>query len=327
MRIAVLTDRDWINANYRSFPLAALTQRGHEVRVEVESERFTTDSVRGCDVVHVYRLCEPRIRTILNAAREAGAAIVWDEDDFNATPTTSKSALRAQQARADSKRMLQLADLVTTPSAALADQYREWGAKRVRVIENYLPSSYDPPPSSSPSAGVTIGWTAAVEHLYDLKHLGLVDTLRRLLDEHPQLQITSIGIDLRLPRERYRHVMRVQYHELAEHVAEFDIALAPLADIDFNRARSNSKLKEYARAGVAWLASPVGPYVGFGEREGGRLVPDDGWHDALTRLIVKERDRRKLAKRGRKWAAEQTVARNLGMWESALAETLAEIRR
>ena len=65
------------------------------------------------------------------------------------------------------------------------------------------------------------------------------------------------------------------------------------------------KLKEYAAAGVPWLASPIGPYAGLGEQQGGRLVADDRWYEELVRLIEKPRERRKLAKRGAKWVAER----------------------
>lgn len=83
------------------------------------------------------------------------------------------------------------------------------------------------------------------------------------------------------------------------------------------------KLKEYGSAGLAWLASPVGPYVGMGEAEGGRLVPDDGWHTPLERLIVNSRERRKLAKRALRWARTQGIEAHADRWETALRDAVA----
>src|SRR6185436_11256086 len=109
-----------------------------------------------------------------------------------------------------------------------------------------------------------------------------------------------------------------QYQQLAHYVGTFDIGIAPIADVPFNRAKSNVKVKEYAAMAVPWLASPIGPYDGLGEKQGGRLVPDDRWDEELDRLVRDERARRKLAKRGARWADGQRLRRNLGRWEDAL---------
>jgi hypothetical protein len=329
MRIAVLTSRDWVNSNYRAFPLVALRSRGHEVRLELDADKRAPDGLHRCDVVHAYRLNSLAIRKQLAQLRERGVGIVWDEDDFAGLPTFSGTATRAQSMRAETTRMLKVAHVATTPSTVLAGHFREWGAERVRVVENFLPATYAPQRAGISANGgetITIGWIAAVEHIYDLEQLGITDTLKRLLAAHPQVRIESVGVNLRLPLERYHHLYRLQYAELAERVVTWDIGIAPLADITFNRAKSNVKLKEYAAAGVAWLASPIGPYVGFGEKQGGRLVADDGWYQAIERLVVREKERRKLVKRGRKWAATQTVDANLDVWEGAVREA-AELAR
>jgi len=78
--------------------------------------------------------------------------------------------------------------------------------------------------------------------------------------------------------------------------------------------------------GVPWLASPIGPYAEMGEREGGRLVPDDGWFEALDALVRGERGRRRLAKRAARWGREQLLSRNVGAWERALDAALAHAR-
>src|SRR5207302_1085104 len=82
--------------------------------------------------------------------------------------------------------------------------------------------------------------------------------------------------------QRYRHDPYLPFAELPRRLSRWDIGIAPLADIPFNLARSDIKLKEYAASELPWLASPVGPYAGHGEAQGGRLVPDDGWFEALN---------------------------------------------
>ena len=46
----------------------------------------------------------------------------------------------------------------------------------------------------------------------------------------------------------------VPFVGLPAHMEVFDIGLAVIADIRFNRTRSNVKLKEYAALGIPWLA-------------------------------------------------------------------------
>lgn len=329
MRVGLVTDLTMVNSCYRGLPVLQLAKRGHDVVLGVEGSRHRPELLHACDVVHVYRYQDDPTRRLVEQLRDAGIGIVWDNDDDLAggivgiSESTARGALRSQQARSDTLRMLRLAHVVTTPSAELAEEYRASGAECVRVVENFLPADYDPG-DQRPHDGVTIGWTACEEHKHDLAKLAVRATLRALLDAHPQLRVASIGLDLGLP-ERYTRYPLVQYGQLAEHVARFDVGIAPLDDIPFNRARSNVKLKEYAAAGVAWLASPVGPYAGLGEKQGGRLVADDAWPHELDRLIRDERARRKLAKRGRKWAAGQTVARNVGVWEAALTEAVERV--
>ena len=75
---------------------------------------------------------------------------------------------------------------------------------------------------------------------------------------------------------------------------------------------------------MPWLASGYGPYVGFGEDQGGRLVDDDGWFDALNGLLSDGKAQRKLAKRGQKWAKDQTLEKNAPLWAGALEQAIAQ---
>jgi len=335
MRIGVLRDTTIVNSLYRVvIPMDALERRGHEIVADAKSDTaFDVRALQRCDVVYVHRYWDPPMVKLLSQLRRAGVAIWWDnDDDISAVPRGSLMYKKVGGARgaaivAGMKRAMQLADLVTTPSAVLAERYRASGASRVDVLENCIPDHF-PDAASRPRKGrdVVIGWTAGLEHELDRDALDLVETLTRLLDAHPGVQVVATGLNLGLRHDRYRHVPRVNLGELAEHNATYDVGIAPLADIAMNQARSNVKVKEYASAGVPWLASPVGPYLGLGEREGGRLVPDDRWFEELERMVVDERGRRGLAKRATKWGKSTTIGRNVDAWEAALQDVVASAR-
>jgi len=333
MRIIAWGDQRHVNTSHRCFePARALQERGHELLVLREGEEARTDTLPdGCDVLFVHRLHSANVLRTAHALTATGAAFVWDNDDDltdvppNPRGSVKRGGLRSQQTAAELSAAIGLADLVTTPSADLALRFRAGGAPAVTIVENYVPDAFSRVRRPAHD-GVTIGWVAGYEHIYDLRELGLRDVLRQLLDERADVRVVSIGLDLSLERDRYRYMPMVHYAELPQLTAEWDIGIAPLADVSFNRARSNCKLKEYAAVGTPWLASPVGPYAGLGEREGGRLVADDDWHAALGRLSDDARERGKLAKRGRRWSREHAMSRNVKRWEAALGDAVQRRR-
>jgi len=333
MRIAVLTHDDSANAYYRAHvPMGTLAQRGHEVVgacIAGPREVPPAAALEHFDVVYVWRLFYEPIWRLARALRERGVGIVWDnDDDMTELPRISPAYRQyggpaARRTLIDIKAMMAAAHVVTTPSEGLAQRLRALGAEPV-VVENYLPAVLARPARTS--ASVVIGWTASMEHRRDWDQMGLAAVLRRLMDEHPQLVVKSIGVRLGFDGPRYEHARGVPVADLLHYVAHFDIGIAPLLDIPFNRARSNVKLKEYAAAGAAWVASDVGPYRGMGEREGGIVVDEGGWYDALSTLVVDAKRRRKLAASGAKWARTQVVGAHVGRWEQVLGEAVVRAR-
>jgi hypothetical protein len=85
-------------------------------------------------------------------------------------------------------------------------------------------------------------------------------------------------------------------------------------------------LKEYAAAGAMWLASPVGPYVGMGEEQGGLLVGDDEWLPVLESLLVDVDRRRALAERAGVWVRGQTIRAGAARWQAAYREAVERAR-
>jgi glycosyltransferase involved in cell wall biosynthesis len=333
LRIALLSNPNLVNSNYRAYqPLQRLArQQGHQLVLNTEERALSLETLFRQDVVHVHRIATPEMRRIAADLREAGVGFVWDnDDDVTVVPKTNPlysrfGGYRSREMLAGVTKMVRLADVVTTPSAVLAEQFRGLGAGDVRVLENYLPvESAKVRPAKHD--GLVIVWLAALEHQVDYQQLGLRDVLLRLLDAHPQLRVVSIGLGLGLPSERYEHVEEVEFLQLARFLSRADIGIAPLVDIPWNRARSNVKLKEYAAGGLPWLASPVGPYREMGEQQGGRLVADGAWYEELERLVTNARERRRLAKAAAKWVKGETIDQHAHRWEAALRDAAAGAR-
>jgi glycosyltransferase involved in cell wall biosynthesis len=308
------------SSNYRAIhPLTELARRGHLIATYTEEAELTpTDDeleviLEDFDVAFIGRYTQPEAVQLARRLTDGGMGVVWDYDDAIVRP----------EVRAGFEGMAGAVDVITTTNELIADVYRDLGARTVMPIPNYLtrPSLMAP---RRRHEGTVVGYIGWVDHQDDWDHLGLQEIVVDLLDIHPDLRFESVGpIDLRLPAERYHSYGVLTFDQLPQAIAGFDLAIAPLIDKPGNSTRSDIKLKEYAIAGVPWLASDFGPYVGFNEEQGGRLVQDDGWFDALHELLCDGKAQRKLAKRGQKWAKEQTLERNANLWLGAFEQAIA----
>jgi glycosyltransferase involved in cell wall biosynthesis len=311
------------NAYYRAVdPMKAMERRGHEVRWPPDGKGFAeADHFEGCDVVHLYRRLSQG--DVLADLARTGMPITYDNDDDSSTvPKQSpeykeRRGLLGQSRFAAQAKLARMARVCTTTNEVLAEKYRKAGARRVEVIGNYLSPDFERPRNRH--TGIVIGWIAALEHRADAAYIRIAEALERVMAEHEDVRVECIGVNLALS-QRYRHDEFVAFEELPRRIAGFDIGIAPLADLPFNRARSDIKLKEYAASGVPWLASPIGPYAGLGEEQGGRLVADDGWFDALDRLVSNRRERKRLARKAKKWAKGQTIEAVADRWERVFLE-------
>jgi len=328
----MLSDPALVNSNYRAYqPMEMLRRQGHEMLVNRRERPIRPHELHEVDAVLIHRIATPEIQGIARGLREAGIGIVWDnDDDVAAVPRSNPlysrfGGYKSRDMLAGVTAMVRLADIATSPSPALAAQYRELGAAETRVLENYVPQEFAKVRQAK-HKGVVIACLAALEHQVDYQELGVGETLARLLETHPDLRVLSLGLGLGLRTDRYELLKQVGFLDLAKTLSRADIGIAPLVDIPWNRARSNVKLKEYTSAGLAWLASPVGPYREMGEAQGGRLVADGDWYEALERLVVNGRERRKLAKRGVKWVKGEGIERNAHRWEAALRDAAQRAR-
>jgi glycosyltransferase involved in cell wall biosynthesis len=317
-------------ANYRvAYPLMLLEQMGHEVRWPDGSGMLSLEALRTCDVVLVYRRADAPMQKAIAQLQGDGVAVVWDNDDDFLNMRQRRGNARAsgmstRQIFTEMVRTARLADAVILTGEPLADVFRGAGVTDdVHVIENYL--WLEPRPARRAHEGVVVGWIAGVEHWTDAVGVQLSATLRKLMDKHPQLRVETVGVELKLT-QRYTRTPRLGFDQLPAAMAGYDIGLAPILDTAFNRSRSNIKVKEYAAAGIPWLASPHGPYAGLGEEHGGRLVPDDGWFEALDDLITDAAARARLASAGLAWAQTQGVAEVIRRYEAILQGAVARVR-
>jgi len=325
MRIGVVYE-SCANAYYRAiYPARVLEMRGHEVVWPAADGRADPKRLGGCDLIHVYRRAAEDTRRLLADFGRRGAAITYDnDDDFTTFPKESPDYKKVggaigQRIFAETVKAARMARGFTTTSEVLAQKYREAGVENVTVIANYVAPGSRPRKAHD---GVVVGWVAGHDHAADLVRIDIVDALRRLVAKHRNVRVECVGLDLRLP-ERYTHLGIVPFERLYEIMGRWDIGIAPLSDIPFNQSRSDIKVKEYAASGLVWLASPRTPYAGLGEAQGGWLVEDDRWLEALDRMVSHPLKRWRLARRAKAWGSMQTITGVADRWEAHFTAALA----
>jgi glycosyltransferase involved in cell wall biosynthesis len=330
MRVVAFAWGEHPSSPYRLFePMIELARRGHFVSIYTQEEDLTPSAedfrmiVETSDVAYFARHAHPDVQQLARRLKQAGVAIVWDHDDDYITRRKASTDPQEQREVQDIYRMLEIADLVTTTNERVAERYREEGARTVMPVANHLTRNALETPRQ-PHDGLVLGYIGWVDHQHDWERLGVIEAVQRVLEQHPEVRVEVVGpLEFDFPRSRYRRTQVMEFEGLARAIAGFDIGLAPLMDIPPNHSRSDIKLKEYALAEVPWLASPIGPYAEHGEDQGGRLVEDDEWYEELDDLIRDRKGRKKLAKRGVKWARQETIPRHIGEWEAALETALA----
>jgi glycosyltransferase involved in cell wall biosynthesis len=319
MNIAAFVWGEHPSANYRAYhPLNELMRHGHVVALHPEEAQLTPSEeeyealLEEFDVTLMVRWSQTEAQELARRLYDDGMPIVWDYDDD----------VRSEEYTQRVTAMSQAVDVVTTTNEHLAGVYRGRGARHAIAIPNFVTREAAATPRRKHD-GLVLGYIGWVDHQDDWDALDLHGIVTELLDLHEDLRVETVGpLELRLPTERHRNTRLLPFERLPEAIAGFDLAIAPLIEKIGNDTRSDIKLKEYAIAGVPWLASPLGAYVGHGEEQGGRLVRDDEWFDALDGLIRDKKARKKLAKNGVKWARGQTLERNVHVWEDALEDAI-----
>src|SRR5436853_4124560 len=147
LRIAAMYMDGTAAAYYRAIlPLRELERRGHRVLWPGRTDYGQLlAEASGFDVLLMHHFYRDQDLELVRRLTRDGVAVVWDEDDdIAATPRYAPVYREAggrkgvRRAFARCVEIARTAQLMTTPSAHLADRYRRHGVESVEVIENHV---------------------------------------------------------------------------------------------------------------------------------------------------------------------------------------------
>lgn len=206
---------------------------------------------------------------------------------------------------------IELSDAVICSTRFIEEQLRQiFPEKPIYVVPNAI--DFDiwdavkaQPVVAKEASRIRVGYTGCGNHGRDLEMIA--EPIKALLDEFPNVEFLTYGPMLRGREDKYFMIRHDRSYVLnrwstvkdwpaAVKGWQIDIGIAPLLDLNFNRAKSNLRWLEYSALNVPTVASDVRPF-----RESIRNASDGflclskrEWYDALRTLILNEERRREI---------------------------------
>ena len=322
------------------WPAEALQRQGHDVTIINSTERQLKLRMDGeklvdiinppeADVIVFQRVTHRYIAQAVGLLRERGYTTVVDVDDDLGRIHPRNPAFEALHPRNEMRyengkpkrhswanlvTACRGASLVTVSTPALLKVYAAHG--RGRVLYNYLPEPYFNIPRVDSDV---LGWPAALQsHPDDPTPVG--GAVQRLCGEGAAFRIvsdpTGAGAAFGLAEDPPGAACDV--HQWPYEVAKLGVGIAPLADTEFNRAKSWLKPLEMSALGVPWVASPRVEYERI-HRLGAGLLAEKSrvWYRELSRLHKSAQAREELSQAGRAAVDGHRIERMAWQWMEA----------
>lgn len=255
-------------------------------------------------------------RLLFALARAWRVRVVFDLDDAIYLGT---AAATLPHLRTKIRRLARAATIVLAGSKPIASELLPH-SKEIQLSPTCLALGARPARCYARSAAeLRLVWTGTASNA---QYLTLVYAALRRLSETLPVRIELVTRLTDLPQGVLTALPNVRLTEWseageAEALDRSDVALAPLADEPFARAKCGGKLLSYFAAAIPVVASPVGAQALMVRHDVTGLVAtsDDEWVNWLAALGVSRSLRRRLGQAGRTFVEEHLAAqRHYPQW-------------
>jgi glycosyltransferase involved in cell wall biosynthesis len=279
--------------------------------------------IDSADVIILHRAAmDHYLESLLNRARQHGALLIYDTDDLIFDPQAFdwidspdfSDPVRRKLYLGEMERQrltLQACDAVLVSTDYLARQVARlgkpvWVHRNAFSLEMLAASILAMQNKKGKSDEIVIGYASGtLTHNRDFAKL--TPALQKVLDANPSTQMRIIG-SLELGAEWHRYKTRihisnfVHWMELPQHLANFDINIAPLVlDNPFSQSKSEIKFVEAGLVGVPTIASAADAFkTAIIHGENGLLASRlEEWEVNLNSLVASQALRRQMGERAR----------------------------
>ena len=281
----------------------------------------SAEDMEGVDTLVMQRPVGPLGMRTFEALEGVTARVYEVDDDLLTADPSALPHLTDERVKDSIRWMMQRAEMVTVSTPYLAELYSQYNP-RVRVLPNMISADLlDLNRRRGRQGKVTVGWAGGQSHLPDWA--SAAETVAAVLRRHPEADMHFVGADYS-PLLHHPCLWTGWTNDVWDYyrAVDFDIGLAPLADIPFNYSKSHLKAMEYAALGIPVIAQDLPPYREFvADGVTGYLVrtPEE-WDKRLEELICDQAAREELGANARAHAAKFTIQGNWRLWEAAYEE-------
>ncbi|MFG0331892.1 MAG: glycosyltransferase family 4 protein [Maioricimonas sp. JB049] len=187
-------------------------------------------------------------------------------------------------------RIAGMADVVLAGNQSLAGVARKH-CSDVRILPTAIPlEEYPFRPRHTQHAPAVVGWIGTQSNVpYLGEIIAALDEVQRSVPIVLRIVTGEPGSVQKLPDCSFPvEVRRWNARTALSEIAEFDIGVMPLPDVDWTRYKCGFKLLQYMASGIPAVGSRVGvnPFI-LGDGEYGLLAASTSeWRDALLRLLT-----------------------------------------
>lgn len=218
------------------------------------------------------------------------------------------------------RRMIKIADHIVCSTNEIATSIKEDNPYSTVIPNSIDPKIWDVKKKKRKDGKIRIVWIASGSHMSDKPLID--DAISEILAKYPNVEFHMAGIvneDEEIEDRVFHHKGTDGYKEFPQWYADLgaDIAIAPLIDTKFNRAKSNIKWLESAMLEIPMVASDVKPYQDIKHGETGYLATTGNqFTKYLSWLIENPELRKRIGKSAKNEVLKNwTIDKFLPMYE------------
>jgi glycosyltransferase involved in cell wall biosynthesis len=266
--------------------------------------------------------------------KKYGTKFVMDiDDDLLNIHDTNPVKGEFDKLRYETQKIIENAPFLTTTNSVLKKKLRKYRGTgkndHISVLPNLIDMELWSLLPHVEDEVVTIGYQGGVSHLPDVYDTEFSSAITYIMGKYAgKVRFDLFGFVPGTELENIPGVTRIESEPdyiifsqvLRDRMRKWDLAVAPLADNEFNVCKSNIKCLEYGSQKIPVITSNVGPYRGIKNTE---KVQNNAkaWIEAIEALIESQEKRRAMGVALYNEIQDKfTIQKHWGLWKDTIIE-------